>query len=88
LYNGLADLLGRERTETLMAALPSYDMSNLARRVTSFLLGARIDGLESRLASVEGIVNGLGQRMDRMFLTLIAGLFVIVATMAGVPISL
>lgn len=29
LYNGLAELLGRERAETLMAALPGYDMSDL-----------------------------------------------------------
>ena len=51
-------------------------------------IGARIDGLEARLASVESIVAGLGTRMDRMFLAMIAGLFVVVATMAGLLITL
>ena len=52
------------------------------------VLGARIDGLESRLVGIESIVRGLGLRMDRMFLAMIAGLVVIVATMAGVLLSL
>ena len=51
-------------------------------------IGARTDGLESRLASVETIVIGLGARMDRMFLAMLAALFVIVATMAGVLLTI
>ena len=99
LYNGLSEILGTERAETLMAALPTYDISEIATKSDIYALearvdarfdsiGARIDGLESRLASVETIVIGLGARMDRMFLAMIAGLFVIVATMAGVLLTL
>lgn len=99
LYHGLTEILGTERAETLMAALPHYDISEVATkrdvavleaRIDARLdsIGARIDGLEIRLASVESIVGGLGTRMDRMFLAMIAGLFVIVATMAGVLLSL
>jgi hypothetical protein len=64
LYNGFAELLGRERAETLMAALPSYDTSDLATKSDIAVLGARIDGLEARVAGVESIVSGLGLRMD------------------------
>ncbi|MGH8949851.1 MAG: hypothetical protein ACRDX9_00350 [Acidimicrobiia bacterium] len=80
LYNGLTEILGTERDETLMAALPTYDISELATK-------SDIDLLATRLASVETIVIGLGARMDRMFLAMLAGLFVIVATMAGVLLT-
>ena len=92
LYTGLTEVLGTERAETLMAALPQHDISEVAtKRDVAGLeakIDARFDSLETRLASVETIVIGLGARMDRMFLALIAGLFVIVATMAGVLITL
>ena len=128
LYNGLVDVLGTQRAETLMAALPGYDISELATKNDLGVLGARLDavetslmarvdglevglgaridgleasftarmdglearmgGLEGRMASIESIVGGLGLRMDRMFLAMIAGLFVIVATMAGVLLTL
>jgi hypothetical protein len=100
-----------------MAALPGYDISELATKNDLGVLGARLDavetslmarvdglemglgarmdglearmgGLEGRMASIESIVGGLGLRMDRMFLAMIAGLFVIVATMAGVLLTL
>jgi len=92
LYTDLTEVLGTERAETLMAALPQYDISEVATKrdvaVLEAKIDARFDSLETRLASVETIVIGLGARMDRMFLALIAGLFVIVATMAGVLITL
>lgn len=100
-----------------MAALPGYDISELATKNDLGVLGARLDavetslmarvdglevglgarmdglearmgGLEGRMASIESIVGGLGLRTDRMFLAMIAGLFVIVATMAGVLLTL
>jgi autonomous glycyl radical cofactor GrcA len=132
LYNGLAELLGSERAETLMTAVPGFDFAELVTKsdlgvldarvngldqsLNAWMdglgqslnarmdgldqslnarmdgldqsLNARIDGLEVRLANVETIVIGLGSRMDRMFFAMIAGLFVILATMAGVLISL
>lgn len=50
-------------------------------------LGARMDGLEIRLNSIEAAVIAIGLRLDRMFLALVAGLFVVVAAMVGVIIS-
>ena len=106
LYNGLSDLLGPERAETLMTHLPRYDpaevatKSDLAELKTD--LGADIAGLESsmtirldgvdtrlggidtRLDGVDNRLDGINARLDRLFLTLVTGLFVIVAAMAGV----
>ena len=81
LYNGLAELLGSERAETLMTHLPRYDPVDVATKTD--IVGLRTDAidLESRLNSR---LDGLGQRLDRLFLTLVAGLFVIVTAMAGV----
>jgi hypothetical protein len=76
LYNGLTELLGSDRAETLMAALPIAEISDLATKADLALLGSRMDRLE-------GAMVGLGSRMDRLFLTLTAGLFVIVAAMVG-----
>ncbi len=99
LYNGLSDLLGPERAETLMTHLPIYDPVEAATK--SDVAGLRVDiksdvgglradigALESRLVSrldrVETRLDGLGSRLDRLFLTLAAGFFVVVAAMAGV----
>jgi hypothetical protein len=94
LYNGLAEMLGADRAETLMAALPIFEISDLATKndlalfASSLdsrmdLMDARMGGLDSRMDRLETAIGGLGLRMDRMFLTLTAGLFVIVAAMVG-----
>jgi hypothetical protein len=46
-------------------------------------LDSRMDALDSRMDRLESAMVGLGLRMDRLFLTLTAGLFVIVAAMVG-----
>lgn len=73
-YNGLAELLGRERAETLMTHLPRNDPNDLV---------TKSDFSELR-AEVRSDFSALGERLDRMYLTLVAGLFVIVAAMTGV----
>ena len=91
LYNGLNELLGPERAETLMPGLSTIDISQLATKADLALLAARIDALEARMTSLEAAMVGLGLRLDKMFQTLVAGLFVIVAAivaaMVGVMIS-
>ena len=91
LYNGLNELLGPERAETLMSGLSTIDISQLATKADLALLAARIDALEARMTSLEAAMVGLGLRLDKMFQTLVAGLFVIVAAivaaMVGVMIS-
>ena len=106
LYNGLSDLLGPERAETLMTHLPRYDpaevatKSDLVELKTDLEAGIaglessmtiRLDGIDTRLDSVDTLLDrvdtrlaGINTRLDRLFLTLVAGLLVIVAAMAGV----
>jgi hypothetical protein len=94
LYNGLAELLGPDRAETLMAALPIFEISDLVTKTDLALFASsfesrmdgqesRMDRLDSRMDRLESAMGGLGLRMDRLFLTLTAGLFVIVAAMVG-----
>jgi hypothetical protein len=84
LYTGLVELLGENRAGTLMAYLPTYDPAEVATK-------SDIAALRSDLATVNAEVAALGMRMDdrfhRLTLTLVAGLFVIVAAMAGVVVA-
>ncbi len=142
LYNGLTELLGLDRADTLMAYLPEFDPSQVATKsditelraatksdilelraatkaeflelraatksdITELRTATKADFLELRsatksditelraatktdMARIEGNLGDLkgGQavlhsRIDRLFVTLVAGLFVIVAAMAG-----
>jgi hypothetical protein len=94
LYTGLAELLGPERTETLMSALPSCEISDVATKGDIALLSARIDGLEmalgagidrleARMDRLEARMDRLEARMDRFFVALVAGMFLIMATLIG-----
>ena len=87
LYNGLSELLGPERAETFMASLPVLDISSLATKADLKVLEVRMDALEARMASLESAMLNLGLRLDRMYVALVAGLFVIVAAMVGVMVS-
>jgi hypothetical protein len=98
LYSARNDLLGPERAETLMAFLPTIDTSQLATKVDLKAelarlhgridsLEARMTSLEARMTSLEALVTALGGRLDRIYLTLVAGLLVIVAAMVGVIVS-
>jgi hypothetical protein len=87
LYNALNELLGLERAEKLMASVPTLDISSLATKADLKVLEVRMDALDARMTSLEAAVIGLGVRLDRMYLTLVAGLFVIVASMVGVIVS-
>ena len=44
----------------------------------------RMDTFDKRMDTFEMRMDGLTERLDRFFLTLLAGLFVVVAAMAGV----
>ena len=43
----------------------------------------RLDGINTRLDGVDNRLDWINTRLDRLFLTLVTGLFVIVAAMAG-----
>ncbi len=98
LYTGLAEVLGRERAETLMAYLPTVDpvdvatrddMRNLRetldRRMVAF--EARMEAFERRMDSFDRRMEAFEGALSRLYLTLVAGLFVIVAAMAGLTIA-
>jgi hypothetical protein len=85
LYTGLVEAIGQERAGTLMAYLPAVQSSELLTRV-DFERGMagvhrRFESLERGVSSLE---DRLSKRLDRLFITLVTGLFVIVAAMAGV----
>jgi hypothetical protein len=82
LYNALTELLGPQRAETLMAAIPSHDISDLA---TKDDLRAEMAGLRTEIQSdlQQGLAS-VNLRLDRLFLAWVGGLIVIVGAMAGV----
>lgn len=102
LYTGLAEVLGPDRAETLMAQLPRFDPSEVATKsdlaeLNAGLVATRSDlsGLaaatKSDFAEVRGeLRDGLknvNQRLDRLFLTLVAGLFGVIAAMASLVLT-
>ena len=81
LYTGLAEILGRDRAETLMAQLPRFDPIDVATK--SDLAELRTE-LRTELRNGLAAVN---QRLDRLFLTLLVGMFGLVAAVVGVILS-
>jgi hypothetical protein len=67
LYNALSETFGPERADTLMAHLPSREATDLATR-------ADINALETRMERLQGGIDSVNLRLDRLFLTLAAGL--------------
>lgn len=63
-----------------MSALPAYEFTDIATKGDIALLSSRIDGLEIGLALR---MDRLEARMDRFFVALVAGMFVIVVTLIG-----
>ena len=95
LYTGLAELLGSDRAETLMTHLPTYDPAEVATKADIAELRTdatnvessqndRFDRIDDRFDRLESRFNELNKRLDRLFLTLVAGLFVVVAAMTSV----
>lgn len=85
LYTGLAEVLGPERAETLMAQLPRYDPSEVATK--SDLAELRVE-LRSELGELRTGLAAVNQRLDRLFLTMLVGMFGVVAALIGVILRL
>jgi len=66
LYNGLQELLGTERADTLMAHLPLREMTELATKGDIARLEARFDGLETRFDGLEARFDGSEARFDSL----------------------
>lgn len=52
LYNGLSELLGPERAETLMSYLPRYDPDDVATR-------SDVEGIRTDVAAVKADITGV-----------------------------
>ena len=98
LYTGLAEVLGRDRAETLMAYLPTFEPTDVATKedLTELrnLLEARFGMIDRRLDSIDRRFEAIDRRFEaveaafsRLYLTLVTGLFVIVATMVGLVVA-
>ena len=82
LYTGLADVLGPNRAETLMAQLPRFDSTDVA--TNSDLVELRSE-MRSELRDGVAAVN---QRLDRLFLAVLVGMFGMVAALIGLGLSI
>jgi hypothetical protein len=69
LYNGLVDILGENRADTLMAYLPTYDPSDLLTRsdLTAFRteVASRFDAIDRRMDALEARLDRFEARLDR-----------------------
>lgn len=91
LYNGVTDLLGPERAETLMSHPFRYDPSQLAMKtdivaMKTDIVAVKLDiaGLESRIARVESAIDGLRTDISGLYRTAIGGFAVLLAAMIGI----
>ena len=80
LYNGLDELLGTERADTLMTYLPAYETIEVATKDDIRRLEAHLERLEVRL---DGGLDAVNQRLDRFFITQSAGLIAMVGTLVA-----
>lgn len=99
LYTGLAEVLGRDRAETLMSYLPTFEPIDVATRGDIAELRGEMDRLRVELRGEMGALREelrgemgsrfmvVEERLDRLFLTLVGGLFVIVAAMVGLVVT-
>jgi len=73
LYNGLTELLGIERADTLMQFLPSIEGSQQATRTDIYGLSGRIDDVERSLtARIDNVERSLTTRIDNVEIDLTA----------------
>jgi hypothetical protein len=91
LYNGLSELLGPERAETLMSYLPRYDPCEVATRSDIDSIRAEIADLRSELkADIAGVRSELGTHGALLFglqRTLIAGFITFGAALVGIFVA-
>jgi hypothetical protein len=89
LYNAAIDVFGQTNAETFMALLPAHEGIDLATSDGLFDLSARLDSrmdlVEDRFDRMDERIDGVNRRLDRLFLTLVAGLVAMFATVFALP---
>lgn len=99
LYNGLSEVLGPDRAEILMAQLHRTDPADAATKsdiaeVKSDFAELRSDFAELRSeftdlrTEVREGLAAVNQRLDRLFLALLVGMFGVVAAFIGVVLRI
>ena len=86
LYNGLIEVLGPKRAETLMAAIPPYDISQLVTK-EEFRGGLAELRAEFKSDLQQGLAS-VNQHIDRLFLAMMSGFVVTVGTTVGFFLAL
>lgn len=101
LYNRLTEVLGQGPADTLMAALPTYDPAEILTRADLQLHLAPIQSdlkelkeelrdfkneVSRRFETVDMRFEAIHHRMFQLLMSLVAGVFVIVAAMVGIAI--
>ena len=81
LYTGHAEVLGPDRAETLMAQLPRFDPAAVATKSDPAELPAELTSEWENCGVGLAAVN---QRLHRLFLILLVGMFGVVAALIGV----
>jgi len=102
LYNGLSEVLGPHRAEVLMAQLPRFDPAEVATKSDLAALRSDFGELRSDFAALRsdtrsdiyelrgelsGGLAAVNQRLDRLFLALLVGMFGVAAAVVGVILS-
>ena len=91
LYSGLSEVLGARRAETLMSYL-AHDPNGIATKRDLAQLKTELKAelkaeLDPQFAELRNGLASVHVRLDRLFQTLVAGLLVIGAAMAGILFS-
>jgi hypothetical protein len=82
LYNGLTEWLGPRRAETLMSALPAYDISELVTKSDLASFGAELR------AEFKSDFSAVNARIDRLYLATLSGFVVSIGTTVGFFLTL
>lgn len=64
LYTGLVEVLGNDRAETLMSAIPLHDLDQVATKRDIAVLDARFAGVDARFEVIDARFVGVDGRLD------------------------
>jgi hypothetical protein len=83
LYTGLVEVLGPDRAETLMGQLPRFDPAEVATKSDVAAVKSDVAAVKDDMAELRTELKSVNQRLDRLFLTLLTGMFGIMAALIG-----
>lgn len=76
-----------------MSAIPLHDLDQVATKRDLAAVDVRFEAIDARFETIDGRLDEIrtelrstNERIDRLFYTLVAGLFVVVAAVIGVGI--